>query len=136
MKDKVFIDSNLWIYLFADNSEKQIIVEQIISIYFKDIIVSTQILNETYNVLYKKIKLHHSEIKQIILKIIESFSIAEVSHYDVSEALEIKGEYNFSYWDSLIIASAIKNRCNILFSEDLQHNQVINNSLKIINPFF
>ena len=37
--------------------------------------------------------------------------------------------------DSLMISSALLNNCNILYSEDLQHNQLIENQLQIINPF-
>ena len=42
---------------------------------------------------------------------------------------------NFSYWDSMITAAALKSGCNILYSEDLQHEQLMENQLKIINPF-
>jgi predicted nucleic acid-binding protein len=42
--------------------------------------------------------------------------------------------HKFSYWDSLIIATAINAGAEILYSEDLQHGRTINN-LKIINPF-
>ncbi len=49
--------------------------------------------------------------------------------------MDIKKRYRFSYWDSLIIASALENNCSILYSEDMQHSQVIEDNLKIINPF-
>ncbi len=43
--------------------------------------------------------------------------------------------YRFSYFDSLILASALTANCQILYSEDLQHGQVIDGRLTIINPF-
>jgi len=49
---------------------------------------------------------------------------------------KIKSRYQFSYWDSLIIASALENGCIILFTEDLQHNQMIEETLWVKNPFF
>ena len=44
--------------------------------------------------------------------------------------------YRFSFYDSLIVAAAIESNCAILYSEDLQNGQVIENELTIKNPFF
>jgi predicted nucleic acid-binding protein len=49
-------------------------------------------------------------------------------------ALEIVERYRFSWYDSLIVASALESRCEVLYSEDLQHKQRIE-SLEIVNPF-
>ncbi len=38
-------------------------------------------------------------------------------------------------YDSLIVVSALENNCSILYTEDLQDGQVIENALKIVNPF-
>jgi predicted nucleic acid-binding protein len=43
--------------------------------------------------------------------------------------------YDFQFFDAIIIASALLSNCDILFSEDLQHKQLIENKLTIINPF-
>ncbi len=43
--------------------------------------------------------------------------------------------YGFSWWDALIVASALRQECTLLLSEDLQHNLVVDNRLTIINPF-
>jgi predicted nucleic acid-binding protein len=43
--------------------------------------------------------------------------------------------YGFSWWDSTIVAAAILANCKILLSEDLQHGQVVNGTLQIIDPF-
>jgi predicted nucleic acid-binding protein len=50
-------------------------------------------------------------------------------------ALMVHFKYKFSYYDSLIISSALENGCSILYSEDLHHNQKIEKTLTIINPF-
>lgn len=49
-------------------------------------------------------------------------------------ALDISERWQYSFYDSLIIASAREASCSILYSEDLQHRQKIY-SLEIINPF-
>ena len=43
--------------------------------------------------------------------------------------------YGFSYWDSMIVSAALKSECTILCSEDLQHGQVVEKKLKVMNPF-
>ena len=43
--------------------------------------------------------------------------------------------YKFSFYDSIIIAAALDAKCSILYTEDLQHKQIIEKTLTIINPF-
>ncbi len=50
------------------------------------------------------------------------------------QACDIREDYNISYYDSLIVSSAIDAKCTILYSEDMQHSLTID-SLTIINPF-
>jgi predicted nucleic acid-binding protein len=47
----------------------------------------------------------------------------------------LRAKYNISFWDSLIVASAIENKCTILYTEDLHHSQLIAGRLRILNPF-
>lgn len=89
-----------------------------------------------YNVLSKKIKLDHSIIKNILMETITNFEVKEIGVSSILLALDIRERYLYSYWDSLVIASCIENGCSILFSEDLQHNMVIEDKLRIINPYF
>lgn len=53
----------------------------------------------------------------------------------LQQAHKIKLKYGFSYWDSLIVASALETNCEQLYSEDMQHKQVIEGRLTILNPF-
>jgi predicted nucleic acid-binding protein len=50
------------------------------------------------------------------------------------QALVINNRYQFSYYDSLIIAAALEAEASVLYTEDMQHSQRIG-SLTIINPF-
>jgi len=58
-----------------------------------------------------------------------------MSFNTVKRAFYIKEKYLYSWWDSLILASALENNCEMVYSEDMQHNQIIENTLKIVNPF-
>jgi len=50
-------------------------------------------------------------------------------------AFDLRERYRFSWWDSLIVASALETECEQLYTEDMQHGQVIENRLHVINPF-
>lgn len=64
-----------------------------------------------------------------------TFPIQAINTTEVIQALEINAKYNYSYWDSLIIATALLSKYSIIYSEDMQHNQLIENKVRIINPF-
>jgi len=49
-------------------------------------------------------------------------------------ASRLRTDHQFSYWDSLIVAAALEAGCSILYSEDMQHGQVIDDRLTIVNP--
>ena len=44
-------------------------------------------------------------------------------------------KYDFQVFDGIIIAAALESNCDILYSEDMQDGQVIENTLTIVNPF-
>jgi predicted nucleic acid-binding protein len=50
-------------------------------------------------------------------------------------ALDINLNYGYTYWDSLVIATALQHDCDSLYSEDMQANQLIEQKTRIINPF-
>ena len=134
MKDEVFVDSNLWIYLYSEG-EKSAIIFKVINKHFDHIIVSTQVLGECFNVLTKKKLKTLEEVTQIIDEIASITEVSGIDKFSVAKAIEIHTRYKYSYYDSLIIASALENGCTILYTEDLQHGQVIDEKLTIINPF-
>jgi predicted nucleic acid-binding protein len=47
----------------------------------------------------------------------------------------LRQQYNLSFWDSLIVSSALSVKANYLYSEDMQNGLIIHQNLKIINPF-
>jgi predicted nucleic acid-binding protein len=97
--------------------------------------LSIQVLNELYSVLTRK-KFKTKEEAQIIIKdLIDSYKIYCVDEQCIKRAIAINIQYHFSYWDSLIIAAALEFGCTTLYSEDLQHNQLIEDTLTILNPF-
>ena len=134
MKDKIFIDTNLWVYLYSD-SVKSSVVADIIDKEFNNIVISTQVLTELYNVLTKKKIKTRNDATQIINELSSNFKTSEINTSMVLKATEIANSLQFSIFDSQIIATAIQNNCSILMTEDLQNDQRIESKLRIKNPF-
>lgn len=133
---KILMDTNLWIYLYAKTpKQKYLKIRQIVDENFKNIKVSTQVLGELYHVLTRKKFKTQEEAKDIIVETIATFPVSEISTLNVVKALELQEKYNYSYWDNLLIATAVVNNFQFLYSEDMQHNQLIENRTRIINPF-
>ena len=136
MNDKVFIDTNLWIYLYAkDPPKKSQKIEELIIEHSQEIQISTQTLGELFHVLIRKKFTSQSEAAAIILEIVNDFTILDIDTTKVLQAVQINSRYGYSYWDSLIIATAFLSDCSILYSEDMQHNQLIEDKTRILNPF-
>jgi len=136
MKDKIFVDTNIWLYAFMEqDSQKSSISKEIIDKNIERTYLSTQILNEICINLLKKANYSEKEIKYLIKNLNDVYEIFPIRVEDCIKASEIRGKFYISYWDSLVIASALNNKCSVLYSEDMQHNQTIEGKLKIINPF-
>jgi len=137
MKDNIFLDSNIILYSYSktESNKSQVANNLIFSHNHNKVLISTQVINEVTNILYKKFKLDSRSIENVILEIDNNFMIVDFSLTTQIKAIKIKEKYKLQYYDSLILATALENSCTILYSEDMQHNQLIENQLKIINPF-
>ena len=134
MPDKVFLDTNVLIYAYSEDepNKRQRAIDCVRS---AEAWISTQVLNETINVLKRKFSLSYSQIRDAVQEISKGFPIVLVSVNTIEMALNLAERYQYSYFDSLILASALEAGCQILYSEDLQDGQRIENQLTIVNPF-
>ncbi len=134
MSDSVFIDTNILLYLYSeDEAEKRRRSNELIDSHKG--IISLQVVNEFSNTLRRKFKFEYDVINSAIKELSDSFIIVPQNLRTIFSALRIGKRYGYSYYDSLIIATAIENGCATLYSEDCQHGQVIDGALEIINPY-
>ena len=136
---KIFFDTNILVYSYDNSDEvKHINAFNLISnsIFKESIVISSQVVNEFIVIMTTKFKhpITIDEAAKFITKFKINFEIRETQMEDIEKAILLHKNHKFSYWDSLIIATAINVGAEILYSEDLQHGRIINN-LKIINPF-
>ena len=142
-KKNIFVDTNIWIYALTiphdnlDLEKHNISLATLEKLFVnKNIFISVQIINEVHWNLLRKFKMKNDNIKSLIdNKLIAISKIKDLTFLDYKNSNVLRNKYSFSFWDSLIVASALENDCDILYSEDMQHNQVIDEKLKIINPF-
>lgn len=135
MSDRVFLDTNLWVYFFAkDPLDKAERIADIVNAQLPSLIISTQVLGELYNVLTRKRIFSNTETQSIVSGLTNRTLVVDIDTSKVLQAMELNIRYGYSYWDSLIIATALQSDCSILYSEDMQHDQLIESKLRIINP--
>lgn len=132
MPAKVFIDTNIVIYSLGPNSAKAALAAPLFA---HHPIISTQVLSETANVALKKLAMPLSETSKLLVMLEATCKVEIVTPATMQRALDIAGRYGFSWFDSLIVASALDAGCDTLYTEDLQHGQVIEGRLSVTNPF-
>lgn len=129
-----FVDTNILLHSIGEDEYKQQIAEQLIR--SPNVIISAQVLNEFCNVVFKKKLMSHDEVLSSMQFYQKYLTVVDIGSDLIIQALNIKYCHHYSYWDSLIIATALKANATILYSEDMHHNHVIDNQLTIINPFY
>ena len=96
-------------------------------------VISVQVLREFFNGAVKKLDIP----VQIAVSLVENYGKMSLVHEDLDlifAAMDIHQKRKYSFYDSLIVAAALRSKCKILYSEVLQHGQVID-GLKVVNPF-
>ena len=134
-KPNCFLDTNILIYAYSNTEiikqEKTLmLLEQ------EPICLSTLVINEFLWVMNRKFHVHWDFLKHIIENLFFVYNVAVVSELTIKKAIDIASHYRFPYWDSLMLSSALELNCEILYTEDLQHGQLIEERLRIVNPFY
>ena len=138
MIEKIFVDSNVWVYLFTSSDEsKNTVARSFIaenSLNNNIMVISYQVLNEVAAVLKNKKKFSEEKIRFVIETMLDLCVLQDFTKNILLKASVLRDEHRFSYWDSLIVATASEARCNKLSSEDMQHGRDIS-GLTIYNIF-
>ena len=131
---RAFVDTNVFVYLFSEDERlKQQRSIQILNAY--DCWISTQVVNEFCSICTRKWKMPTHDIQRAVDKICLCGTLYTVDLPTVRHALELCERYHYSYYDSLILASALACDCEYLLTEDLNDGQIIENSLTIRNIY-
>ena len=127
-----FVDSNVLLYLTSPEPAKAEVVERLLT---RNLQVSVQILNEIANVASKKFKRSWPEIDQLLDRLIPMLEVNALTHAMHVDGRRLLQRYGFQWWDALIVAAALAADCDTLYSEDMHAGLLVDDRLRIVNPF-
>lgn len=131
----VFIDTNIWIYAFVD-AQDTIKTQHARTLIRRErtICLSTQVINEITNNLLRKYHATEDVIQRLVRTIYRKYQVSTFTEDLLLTASRLRSAYQFSFWDSTIVASALESGATILYSEDMHDSLIVNNQLHIKNP--
>lgn len=129
--NRVFIDTNVLLYLLSADTTKADRAEEILE---EGGVVSVQVLNEFVAVALRKLKLSLSEIREVLTTIRPRLEVVPLSVATHERALVLHERHRFSFYDCLIVATAEISGAERLLTEDLADGMRIGD-LVIVNPF-
>ncbi len=138
MSGHEFVDTNIWLYALVDparpgDSEKQQRAARLVGQLSRPVI-SSQVARELCRNLLKKSALTEEHLRRLIADWYPNCVLHASSQEQHLLASRLRETASFSFWDSLIVAAALDAGCSTLYSEDMQHGQVVDGGLTIINP--
>ncbi|WP_235024595.1 PIN domain-containing protein [Caballeronia arvi] len=98
-------------------------------------VISTQVMNEVTLVMSRKMGLPWPEIESILEDVEVLCEVVPLTFEVHKEARRVAAHYGFRFYDCCVIAFALLNDCEVLYSEDMHHCQVIFDRLTVTNPF-
>jgi predicted nucleic acid-binding protein len=128
----IFFDTNVLLYLLSDDHSKADKAEELLS---AGGVVSIQVLNEFAAVASRKFSMKWNEVRYCLAPFRVVLRIEPLTVDTHDKALDIAERYKVSLYDALIVAAARLAGCRRLYSEDLQHRQVFEKTLTVVNPF-
>lgn len=127
-----FIDSNVLLYLLSTNAEKADMAESVVG---AGGTISVQILNEITNVMRRKLNMSWQETNEVIALLQSLCPVVPLTIQTHDRGRQVAERYGFSIYDAMIVASALLAGCKTLYSEDMQHDLLVERQLRICNPF-
>lgn len=131
---RCFVDSNVWLYAFIEGGDANKSFQARSLVQANDITVSTQVINEVCVNLVKKASFAEADVRRLVASFYRRYTVVSLGQATLTKASKIRGRHSFSFWDSLIVASAILAGVDVLYSEDMQDGFEIEN-VRIVNPF-
>lgn len=129
-----FIDTNILLYAHLDDPAEARHARALALLQALDgWTLSTQVLAEYFNGMARH-RVPQALITSNIETLVALGNLRVVTLDVIRLAWKLKARYGFSYWDSQLVASALDAGCTTLYTEDLQHGQVIEGRLTVVNP--
>jgi predicted nucleic acid-binding protein len=130
---RAFFDTNVLVYSVVENDPRGDAAEALLA---NGGVVSVHVLNEFVAVARRKLGMSWTDVTEALDAIRtlcpSPVSITVETH---DAALRIAQQYGYHIYDALVAAAALEANCEMLYTEDMQDGQVIDDQLTIRNPF-
>lgn len=143
MKDEetVFLDTNIFVYAFlvSEPRKRAKAVELIeTSLGSGTGCICYQVVQEFANVARKKFatKPNSEDCKAFIDAAMQPLNRVASSTALMHTTLDLQDELKYSFYDCVMLAAALQAGSSTLYTEDLQHWQLVRGTLRVVNPFF
>ena len=127
-----FLDTSVLLYLLSSDEQKADSVEELLA---QSGNISVQVLNEFTAVATRKLALSLPEVGEVLDTVRAVCTTHPLTEETYDRGISVAERYRFSVYDSMIVGAALLAGCKTLFSEDLQHGQIIDDQLTVVNPF-
>lgn len=128
---RTFLDTNVLVYATSNDPR----CERAQALIAAGGTTSVQVLNELVNVLRKKLKRDWGAIEKAVSDFRNVLDpVLPLTPETHDAAIALAREHSLSFYDALIVASALEANCEVLFTEDMQHGRTIG-TLTVRNPF-
>lgn len=134
---RLFVDTNIWLYAFISGQDtfKSHVANELLKKAPESLVVSTQVVNEVCVNMLRKANADEGVIHRLLLSFYRHYEVVGLDEATLLSASELRRRYSLSFWDSLIVAAALRSGVAFLYSEDMQHHLVVDDTLTVINPF-
>lgn len=127
-----FLDSNVLLYQFSDETEKSERAEALVR---EGGVISIQVLNEIASVARRKMGMSWREVRALSETLRALLKVIPLDEEIHAYGLSLCERYSISVYDSMIVAAAIASGCERLWSEDMHDGLLVDDRLAISNPF-
>lgn len=134
--DRAFVDTNLLVYAEAiDEPRKQKRSLALLRELYEGGrgVLSTQVLQEYCNTAIRKLRLPAEHVREQ-LGLFEQFEVVQTTPALIRQALDLHQTRSLSFYDALIVAAAVSSGCAVLYTEDMNGGERIE-QLRLVNPF-
>jgi predicted nucleic acid-binding protein len=133
-KSNCFIDTNIWVYAHRKKDGEARHARALALLQSGTVfVISPQVVAEYYSVMLRN-KQTDTWIQANLRAMFARTRLQPANAAVLSTALELRTRYGFSFWDCQVAASSIEAQCSTLWTEDMQHGQVLSKVLKVVNP--
>ena len=134
MQNRAFaLDTNVLVYLHdLSTPSKRAIANELLADNPK---IPSQVISEYLNTCRRILHLTKDQLLKQTSELMADCEIISVDTDTMAYASELVVKYQFQLFDAIIVAASIEGKCDVLYSEDMQHKLVVDKRITIINPF-